>query len=463
MRADARFLAAFLALFSLLGLGCPKVEDPEDQGPFYDPWTVMPSEALAERRGLQTLRGIVHNHSPYSHDACDGDPRLENGTRNEQCFFDVRNGMCDSGQDFVFLTDHGDLFASYEYPEVLLYAEGDSLIEHDGQLTANRVHCVDNRQVIVAAGTETGMMPIGLEHHVGDTPAEREANYGEISEAAVRRFQAAGGLVFLQHTEGWSNEEIMTLPIDGIECYNLHQNMMDRMGDVVSMVLEMVNYPDDVPVPELSLIAVFEESQADLTRWAHAVATRRLPAVVATDAHRNVFNDETYDGERLDSFRRMMRWFSNYVRVPAEQVVDDRVLKNAIAEGRFYSAFDYLGYAVDFDFFADASGEKFEMGAAVPSDQGVSLIVRQPSLYRQDPKAPAPVITTLILKAVGDDWELIAENQGDLEIDVTAGVYRAEVRIVPKHLAPWLGRDPQRFIRDLPWVYSNPIYVGRDQ
>ena len=285
-------------------------------GEHADPWTVMPSAELAHRRGWRVGRGIVHSHSPYSHDACDDQPFID-GQRNEQCFAEVRAGLCQTAQDFVFLTDHADSFADHEYPDVLLYAAGDSLIERGGRPVANRLVCPDGRRVIVAAGTETGLMPIGLEHHLGDSPAERHAWYQRSDAEALRALQAAGALVFLQHTEGWSIEQIQQLPIDGIECYNLHQNLMDNMGAALEMALLLDQDPAGMPAVELALITVFQENSRDLERWAIGSLDAPLPAVLATDAHRNVFSEPSPDGERLDSFRRMMHWFSNYVLVPA--------------------------------------------------------------------------------------------------------------------------------------------------
>ena len=46
---------------------------------------------LEVRRGLLPARGIIPLHSPYSHDACDGDPRDEfTGAVDEDCLGDLR-------------------------------------------------------------------------------------------------------------------------------------------------------------------------------------------------------------------------------------------------------------------------------------------------------------------------------------------------------------------------------------
>jgi hypothetical protein len=434
-------------------------DEPGPKGPFHDPWTVMPSTELAEVRGFRVVRGIVHSHSPYSHDACDDDP-FPDGARNEACFQDVRRGMCATRQDFVFLTDHDDLFAYHEYPDVLLFAPGDQLIERDGATVANRVDCGDGHSVVLAAGTESEMMPIGLEHHIGATPAERNVAYNAPAPDGIAPLQGAGALVFLQHTEGWPITNIVDWPIDGIEIYNLHANLEDNLGDVVIAALELVANPEKMPVPELALLTFFEENEADLERWAAAAAVKRLAGALASDVHQNALSGESTDGERLDSFRRIMHWFSNYVLIPAGEPIDDRVIKDAIAEGRLYGGFDHLGYPIGFEFYARAGDSVVEMGGATGSDESVELVLTAPTLFRRDPRTPAPEMHTRILKANAGAWQVVAEGEGDLTTEVGPGAYRAEVGLVPYHLEEWLGENPETYFVEYPWVYANPIWVG---
>jgi len=433
-------------------------DEPGPQGPFHDPWTVMPTSELDAVRGFRVVRGIVHSHSPYSHDACDGDPFLD-GVRNEACFQDARRGMCETRQDFVFLTDHDDLFADHEFPDVLLFAPGDQLIERDGDPVANRINCGDGHEVILAAGTESDMMPIGLEHHIGATSVERNAAYNAPGPDGIAPLQEAGALVFLQHTEKWPVANVTDWPIDGIEIYNLHANLTSNMGAVVMAALQLVTEPEKVPIPELALLAFFEENERDLSRWAEAVASKRLTGAMASDVHQNAFSDESPDGERLDSFRRIMHWFSNYVLVPADTAIDDRVVKDAIAEGRLYGGFDILGYPVGFEFYARAGQTMVEMGATTGSDERVELIMTAPTSFRHDPRTPAE-IHTRILRANGGAWEVVVEGHSDLAIEVGPGAYRAEIGVVPYHLEPWLGDTPETYFIEYPWVYANPIYVG---
>jgi hypothetical protein len=449
-------MKCLLILWGFFATSCSSPVNGNHQGPAHHPGLVVPASELSPPRNWQLVRGIVHSHSPYSHDACDNEP-FTDGVRNEQCFEECRAGMCQTMQDFVFLTDHDDYFAYYQYPQVLLWAEGDRLIVRDAKPVANRIQCPDGREVVLMAGTESAMMPLGLERHLGQTVEERMTNYNEISPAAIDRLHQAGALVFLQHTEGWSLEDVLSLPIDGIECYNLHQNLLDNLAVAAPIFIKIYDQPELYPVPELLLIAVFLENQADLERWARVLVNRPLPAALASDVHRNAFPGPLSDGERADSFRRVMHWFANYMLIPAGPY-DDRTLKEALGKGRFYGAFDYLGYAEGFDFHARAD-RIYEMGQSVPAQQA-QLTLKLPRVHRLDENGPAPQVRGLILRAEEGSWRVVKEGAQDLTLEVGPGAYRAEVRMTPWHLERWLGEEAEKYLKEIVWVYSNAIRVG---
>jgi hypothetical protein len=306
------------------------------------------------------------------------------------------------------------------------------------------------------------MMPIGLDRHVGDTIEERLAAYNDVSEAGVRALQEAGALVFLHHTEEWELETILDLPIDGIEIYNLHRNLMDGLGEVVNLLIDLGDRPEQVPDVEIGLIAFFQESEADLSRWSVASEVRRLPGILATDVHRNSLPGEAPDGERLDSYRRLMHWFSNYLLLPPGEIDDLWAMKEAIGRGRLYGAFDYLGYAEGFDFHALSAGETYEMGDEVPVGADCELELELPRVSGLDPRTPPPRLRGVILRASDGGWGEVAEGEsGPVALDAEPGVYRAEVRMVPEHLRAALGERADEYLRDeRVWIYSNPISVG---
>jgi hypothetical protein len=66
-----------------------------------------------------------------------------------------------------------------------------------------------------------------------------------------------------------------------------------------------------------------------------------------------------------------------------------------------------------------------------------------------------------ILRAGSGGAVEVAEGEGaSLEhVATEPGVYRAEVLMTPHHAEPYLGRFVADLVREVPWVYSNPIYV----
>ncbi len=428
------------------------------------PGVSLAADTSARTRGLRDVRGLIHSHSYYSHDACDGQPVDAAGHPNEACFNDFRKGICAVKHDFDFLTDHPSLFTDHTFPDVLLYREnrGDKLIDHGQGPTANLLSCPDGPPVLVMAGTESStMMPIGLESHA---PGLRDT-YDSDQPAAYTEVRKHGSVNLVAHTEHWTPEQLMALPLDGFEMYNLHANMFLNLTSVADTVVKVDEQKfDGLPDPNLLLTSFHLEDPAYLTTWGTTLARgAKRVTTMGTDCHRNSLPQIAQDGERLDSYRRMMAAFSNHVLVEpqADGSFDDRDLKDAIKKGRLYGVFEFMGFAEGFGFTALEAGATHEMGEQVSLAKGVTLHVDAPKMIALPKDIDPPAQVTRLLKAVEGGWEEVARTSGSA-LDFTpteAGAYRAEVRFVPKHLLRWIGRSPGWLAEERPWVYSNAIYV----
>ena len=442
-------------------------EPPGPSGP-WEPGTVYPSDPGPHPRGWLDVRGLVHAHSPYSHDACDEMPVDAEGNIDAVCFEDLRRGMCQTKHDFLMLTDHADAFADSAFPDVLLYdaARGDMLVERGGTPVASWAACDDAAPVLVMAGCESGTMPVGLEGHV---PGDHGV-YGESTAEAIETLRARGAVVLVAHTEDWTVEQLETLPLDGFEMYNLHANTFLNLGEV-GLLLEMLQNEDPgLPHSDLVLFPIFSEDPRYLERWGSVLAhgTRRV-ATLGTDSHRNTLTQLMPDGERVDSFRRMMQGFSNHVLVEPDPAVqpgegprwDDASLKDAIGSGRLYGVFEYLGYAQGFDAYIDVGGEAVEIGGEASLADGPEIRAVAPRVQELDPDGPAPAITLHVMRAIEGGFEEVASGDDELAyVPDAEGAYRVEVRIVPRHVAPWLGDWAADAEVPRVWIYANPFYVG---
>ncbi len=439
----------------------------------WQPGQPMETPRAAAARGLLDRKGLVHAHSVYSHDACDGKPIDEQGNIDRACLDQFRKAICDSKLDFVFLTDHRGAFADHEYPDVVLHdaSRGDRL-EEAGR--ANWATCTGRDAVLVMAGTESGTTPVGLERHVPGTTKERYDTYGDKTAMSIEAYKKAGAVSLVVHPEDWTVEQLATLPIDGFEMYNLHANAFLGVGALIGIIGHLQN-PEEaalLPSPDLFLLPLLTEDPRYLATWGSVLARgARRVTTMGTDCHRNSFPQMTSDGERIDSYRRMMGWFSNHllVRPDGAGAWNDRALKDALRGGRLYGTFDVVGPAKGFDFHA-REGDKAaavvrEMGDEAALAKGVTLHVDVPTLDRLDPAAAPPTVTARILRAKEGGWDVVATSSASsasLDFAVPSpGVYRAEIRIVPRHLQHYLGGPEYTRLAesDFVWVYGNAVYV----
>lgn len=467
------------------------VEGPQHPAPLYaeatwtghwQPAQVLKLNQKPVRRGLLDLRGLIHAHSPFSHDACDGEPFDKDGKINRPCWEDFRRDFCTVGHDFVFLTDHPTHFADNEFPAVLLYDEGmgDELVVRDGAAASNRVSCSGRKSLIIAGTESSAAMPVGLPGHISTTIEERKKLYGTRDKPTFAALKAHGAVILYAHTEDRTVSDMVDLPVDGFEMYNLHANMVAKMGDALKLAAKMLDDTKKQPAPDLVILPLMFEDDEYLKRWGSvfAAGVKRV-TTMGTDCHRNTMPLKLADGERVDSYRRMMIWFSNHllVKPKSDGTWDDVDLKDALRKGRLYGAFEFLGYPEGFDFVAthgDATQGDATQGDAAQGNEAIAemgdevsvkaeptLVVRMPTVARVDPAEASKIkLRARLLRAIDGGWEVVAEGAGDLGYKVTkAGAYRAEIRMTPGHLAKHMAYMADETKRELVWIYSNVIYL----
>lgn len=428
----------------------------------WDPELPAAAEAMGARRGLVPARGIIHLHSPYSHDACDGEPRDEDtGAVNEQCLADLRRALCAARVDFAALTDHDDSMAGEPFGDLLLARGGDQVLG-----PANFMTCDSGHTALLLPGGENDLMPVMIDGHPEGTVEQRRALYNAADAAAVAAFRELGAAVIVPHSESRELDLIRELAPDGMEIYNLHANIdpdireqflgLDPAG-AIREIVEFADTTEEGAEPDLALLSFLEPSAPAIERWDALLGEgMRIYATAGTDAHQNALPLVLKDGERGDSYRRMMRWFSNVVL--AEDPDDPVSIESALAAGRSFIAFEIFGTPSGFD--VRASGA--ELGAEVSAGDGLVLEVALPVVYGLDPALPVPAIRARILRVDGGGVTEVAAGSGpSLSVPLDArGAYRVEVLIIPRHHGPYLRRLGSDLAeREHVWIYANPIYV----
>jgi hypothetical protein len=431
------------------------------------------ASVMGSVRGLRPARGIIHLHSPYSHDACDGNPRPPNdtGPLDEACLGDQRRALCTDRIDYAAMTDHADTMAETDFPLLFLMRAGDTMVTAtDGHQLASRIHCDNGHEVLVTVGSENSIMPIMLDAHVPGDAVARRALYTEDDATAVAAFRAAGATVWIAHTEQRTKQHLDDLGPDGIELYNLHANIDPNIRPMylglspegaIDAVAEFADTTDHVIQPDLALISFLLPSGPALDRWNEQLAEgKHMPASAGTDAHENALPIMLADGERGDSYRRMMRWFANVALV--SDPTDPAQIEAALRVGRFFVAFELFGTPVGFDAAVHQGASTAGMGESIAPTPGATFDVTVPSIYQLDPSLPAPEITATIVRVDASGPHTLATGPGPT-LSAPAdqpGAYRVEIDIVPRHLAPYLGHlGPADAQETFPWIYSNPVYV----
>jgi hypothetical protein len=424
-----------------------------------------PSSVMGPWRTLEPARGIIHLHSPYSHDACDGEGRdEETGALDEACLADLRAALCETRMDYAALTDHDATMADEAFEDLLLVRGDDQLVRDElDQPVANRIACAGGHRVLLTVGSENPYMPIMLRRHVDGTIEERHAIYDGRTPTDAAAWRAAGAIVWTPHVESKEIDEVRAIAPDGLEVYQLHANIdPDIREDYLGLdgsqafedIAQFADTNENGPEPDLALLAFLDPNRPALAMWDELLGEGlRLAPSGGTDAHQNALPITLRDGERGDSYRRMMRWFSSVVLAADRTDLDS--VRLGILEGRMFVAFELMGTPAGFDVHAGAT----ELGGV--AEPGQTLEVTLPTVHGLDPSLPPPEIVGRVIRVTAEGATVVAEGPGSLSASLdTPGAYRVEVEITPLHLAGYLGNlGPEMAERPLPWIYTSPIYV----
>jgi hypothetical protein len=472
--------------------------EPEPPRLIWDRSLVPTAELSAPQRarGLTPVRGIIHLHSPHSHDACDGKPQ-SGGKLNEPCLLNLRKAVCATRQDFAMLTDHATHMGEAPFEKLFLADEpaGDQLLREGSDVLGARWRCdglsdlgPKGRTVVVTVGGENDLMPVGLRRHLGATEADRKKAMSADTPEAITAFKQAGGVVLQAHGESRDRAKMIALTeagLGGMEVYNLHANIdpkirpllgLDPLGAIIGLTpwLEGVPTEQGGPEPDLSMLGFLVPNPRQLEHFDALLGKgHKLHPTLGSDIHENAFKGEMADGERGDSYRRLMRWFTNHLLVPAGKPFGPAELKDALEQRRGYGVFEVLGPPHGFDFYADGADktQRGEIGAEVT--QGATLHVSPPRPVPMNDRRQDKVLRLVVLRIApgAEKAQVVIERSlsgaeladgAELLIDTKmhgAGAYRVEAHLLPLHLMHLLGKDAEKYKREYPYLYSSAIFV----
>jgi len=433
-----------------------------DTAPQTVPWAktrARLADAVGPVRGFQAVRVITHLHSPWSHDACDGDGLVDDVV-NESCLLDLRRGLCEAGIDVAFLSDHPSYAAFQEYDQLWYPKASDVPIMKDGRQIGSTIVCDDGTVSHWFPGIEDEVMPLGLEQHVPGDAQARDDLYNRSDADAIAADTAAGALVFMAHTEQRDLaglQEKMAAGMVGVEMFNAHAMFAPNLREQYlgldgfgwATDIGPFTRPDATAEPDLLFLGVLANQAPSLANYDALLQEGPVVGIAGSDAHQNVLALQLRDDERVDSYRRALSWFSNHVLSTSSDPLD---VKAALAAGRSYIAFEVLGAPDGFDFHLEDASGTVEMGGAGADG---TLVVVCPEVAATSPHGlEASEVTATVFK----NGEVFATGCGEHATDGPGG-YRVEIDLTPYHLTAFLGDDPTPYLRPFPWVLSNGIRV----
>ncbi|MCX7944725.1 MAG: hypothetical protein N2746_09490 [Deltaproteobacteria bacterium] len=420
----------------------------------------LPSTDLIEEvRGYKIARVIIHAHSVYSHDGCDGNS-VENGNPEEDCVLQLRDAICKLNLNGIFMTDHAGSLADEEDFRKLYYPrEGDTPVIENEIQTGNQINCPNGAKPVIMVGSENDIMPIGITAHPSSDINERKKIYGSVDESAIEAFRKVNGVVCTAHSEGKEDNYLIGSSLECMEIYNFHVSVLSSSGLVV--LVDYMNQPERMPHPDLAFLAFYEPLKLQLNKWYTTVEKRNISPIIGTDIHRNAVKKVLSDGERLDSYRRFMRWFTNFLLVKDYKPSE---FKKAIKDGRIYVVAEGLGTPSGFDFYAETKNGIVDTGKTIKKADFKKFVIKIPEvtgIENEDIYVKARLFKIKdkseieILKPIARSEKKIIEISEGIDV----GVYAVQVLLTPMHLKRLCKRWASEYIKEFVWIYSNTIRV----
>jgi hypothetical protein len=354
--------------------------------------------------GPVVVRGAYHVHSVAS----DGTGTVE----------EIAAAAARAGLRFVILTDHGD---AYKRPSAPRYV--------------GSVLCIEAVEI-----STTGGHYAALGMAAAPYPLAGEAR--DVVEDVAR----LGGFGIAAHPDSEKTElrwEAWEAPFDAMEWFNADSQWRDEPR--WRLLPTVLQYPAR---PTEAVASLFDRPDHMLREWDRLASTRRVVGLAAADAHARMGlggKTDPYDElvyVKLPSYEAVFRAFSTRVELweplTGDAGADAAAVLEALRAGRFYTVFDAIAGPGVLAYSVQAGRMIFYQGSRAPA--GVPLRVRAAT--------NGPPETRVHLLRNGRE---VARSTGPV-LDWTGegpGSYRVEA------VLPGAPGDPP-----LPWMVSNPIYVG---
>ncbi|HVC92663.1 MAG TPA: hypothetical protein VND64_03185 [Pirellulales bacterium] len=280
------------------------------------------------------------------------------------------------------------------------------------------------------------------------------------------------GLMFVSHLEERMDWNIRG--VTGVEVYNTHADFKDETKMIASLrnplwLLQATEMFRKYPQESFSAL---QDYPADyLKRWDELCMMAPHTGVSANDAHQNIGlvvrwvaedkarvedalgkllieldvaaipgSDVLREGKQVGDvlFRRLLDPYENSLRHVATHLLltdlSEKAVREALAAGRAFVAFDWLADSTGFDFAAVSESQRHEMGSQLKMTRDLTM------------RGQAPLAV---------HWRLV--RNGEVVEESTGRTFRFSVAEPGNYRAEaWLDIAGERML----WVLSNPLYIA---
>lgn len=314
---------------------------------------------------------------------------------------EIARAAHDAGLAFIILTDHGDGTAARLPPA---YRSG--------------VLCIDAVEVSTNGGH---VVALGL----GDaSPYPMAGEPVDVIEDIHRR----GGMAVVAHPDSPKPElqwRAWDTPYDGVEWLNADSEWRDQStGHLAIVAARLLLRP-----PE-TIASLFRRPTPTLRRWDATLRRRPVVGLAGLDAHANLAGWPRY----VDMFRTLAQAVVLQTPLTGRATDDAAAIVSALRAGHTYSIVRAFASPAALEFTAERGSTVVQMGDWTAAGGTLTWQARVP----EAPEARLVVI---------DEGREIARGKGSVTYSgpAAAGAYRVEVTY-PTFT--------------MPWIVSNPIYVG---
>ena len=369
------------------------------------PPAAVPPAPVNFQLSWPVVRGAFHIHSQRS----DGTGSLD----------EIAAGAAAAGLQFVIVTDHGN---GLRDPEPPAYRSG--------------VLCLDGVEISTDLGhfaaVDLPRAPYPIAGHPRDVidDVHRLGGFGFATHPGSPKADL--------HWGDWST------PIDGLEWLNADSEWRDELWGSLGRGLLTYWFR-----PAETLAGLLDRPTDVLQQWDRLALARRVSGIAGADAHARLGyrqGTEPYQDRvlaRAPSYRASFEAFVNHVVLDGpftgDAKVDAATLLAALREGRIFTSIDGIAKLSAFEVKAMTGGAFARPGEYLEPAGPVAIEAR----------IAAPEGTTLVLLK---DGAPIYDSVGPamrLDVGEQPGAYRIEARL------------PRSMTRSsVPWVLTNPIYVG---